>query len=499
MNDLDKELKLLLDEEQKRIIDANEKYIVVSACPGAGKTYTVVKRIEKELEQIKEYQGIIACSFSNEAANELKNRINKSTDISQSYIGTIDSFVLKCVIGPFINRYLKEKKILKVPIKKFDVTFPENNKDINIMTRLYDKNINIKAQADLYCKKWLENLNNGQYEISFPTYLLATAIVKMKIFNEYFSDRYTTIYIDEAQDLNYFQHILINELKNNTNINIVMVGDPNQSIYQFRGARPELFKKLENQGYCKYNIDVSVRCHPSIMFCANKIFNSSLKRDFKENRVKIINDLNFEFLKQLDENVYILTEYNNTAISLYEKFKKDYDIVYSKKLDSNSKDFNLNRDIIEELIKFYLNYDNIEDKYKYPIDQLMIMVQDINNKARKDKFYINNRKLNSYLSETLDILGILIKEETIEEIVEKLEDDKYKYAYYVCDKNNRIMTIHSSKGLEAKNIVIVLESSRIDEIFKNKLFVAITRGIEKVYIYCTDKFIEKKYINSLLI
>lgn len=498
MNNLDEELKLLLDEEQKNIIDANEKYIVVSAYPGAGKTYTVVRRIEKELNQIKEYQGIIACSFSNEAASELKNRINKSTDISQCYIGTIDSFVLKCVIGPFINRYLKEKNSLQVPIKKFDVVFPENNNDINTMTRLYDKNINVKAQADLYCKKWLENLKSGQYEISFPTYLLATAIVKMKIFNEYFSDRYTTIYIDEAQDLNFFQHILINELKSNTNINIVMVGDSNQSIYQFRGARPELFKNLEKQGYCKYNIDVSVRCHSSIMFCANKIFNNSLKKDFKDNRVKLINELNSEFLQQMNGNVYILTEYNNTAISLYEEFKKDYDIVYSKKLDSNFKDFNLNRDIIEELIKFYLNYDNIEDKYKYPIDQLMIMVQDINNKVRKNEFYVNNRKLNSYLSETLAVLGILIKNETMDEIVKKLEDDKYRYAYYVCDKNNRIMTIHSSKGLEAKNIVIVLESNRIDDIFKNKLFVAITRGIENVYIYCTDRFLGKNYINSLL-
>ena len=48
------------------------------------------------------------------------------------------------------------------------------------------------------------------------------------------------------------------------------------------------------------------------------------------------------------------------------------------------------------------------------------------------------------------------------------------------------MTIHSSKGLEANNIVIVLESWKIDEEFKNKLFVAITRARKNVYIYCTE-------------
>ena len=92
----------------------------------------------------------------------------------------------------------------------------------------------------------------------------------------------------------------------------------------------------------------------------------------------------------------------------------------------------------------------------------------------------------------------MLSEDTISEIVKKLEDEKYKYAYYVCDKNNRIMTIHSSKGLEANNIIIVLESWKIDEEFKNKLFVAITRAKENVYIYYTERFAGKAFIINLL-
>lgn len=498
MNNIDKELKDILNEEQNNIIKSDEKYIMVSACPGAGKTYTIVRKIEKELETIKEFQGIIACSFSNEAANELKSRINKSIDTSQSYIGTIDSFVLKFIIGPFINRYLKEKGELDEPVKINSIVFPENYNEINLMTRLYDKSLEVRKNANEYCITWMKTLKNGEYEISFPTYLLAAKIVKMKIFNEYFSDRYTSLYIDEAQDLNFFQHILINEIKNNTNINIIMVGDPNQSIYQFRGARPELFNDLINKGYHKYNIDVSVRCHASIMYYANKIFNSSLTKTFEDNHVKIIDNINLELLRKMEENIYILTENNSTAISLYEEFKDDYDIIYSKKLDLNNKEFNLNRDIIEELIRFYLNYDNIEDKYKYPIDQLMIMIQELNKKVKRNDFKIKNRALNEYLEETTKSLNILLSEDTINEIVKKLEDEKYKYAYYVCDKNNRIMTIHSSKGLEANNIVIVLESWKIDEAFKNKLFVAITRAKENVYIYYAERFAGKEFVTNLL-
>lgn len=45
---------------------------------GSGKTYTVVKRIEKELQEIETYQGIIACSFTKEASEELKKESIKS-------------------------------------------------------------------------------------------------------------------------------------------------------------------------------------------------------------------------------------------------------------------------------------------------------------------------------------------------------------------------------------------------------------------------------------
>ena len=60
MINLSDEAKRILDEEQANIINSKKKYIYVSACPGSGKTYTVVKKIEKELQKIESYQGIIA-------------------------------------------------------------------------------------------------------------------------------------------------------------------------------------------------------------------------------------------------------------------------------------------------------------------------------------------------------------------------------------------------------------------------------------------------------
>ena len=121
---IDIELKKILDAQQERIINDTNKYLCVSACPGAGKTYTLIKKIEKEIENLKDYQGIIACSFTKEASKEIKNRLgNKNNKLENCFIGTIDSLVLNLIIRPFLNRYLFEAKVIehRISIETMDL------------------------------------------------------------------------------------------------------------------------------------------------------------------------------------------------------------------------------------------------------------------------------------------------------------------------------------------------------------------------------------------
>lgn len=348
-------------------------------------------------------------------------------------------------------------------------------------------------------------MKNNEYEISFPSYFFASYIVKTDIFKNWFNNKYTTIYVDEAQDLNYFQHYFFDTLKSVTNINIVMVGDANQSIYQFRGARPKLFKGLPQKGYTEYKIDVSVRCHPSIIYYANKIFDNSLERKFNtESHIQIIDSIDKDFLNTLKNHTFILTESNKTAQEMYELYKDDFDIIYTKKLDLDYKKYNdyyLNSDIIDELLKYYLNYNNILDKYKYPFEKIEPILHNCNSKIRQREFIIyKTTKLTKFLANSCNILGIQISLDTINEIENKLEDEKYKYNYYIVDKKNRIMTIHSSKGLENDNVVIVLNNkyNNINDEFKNKLFVAITRAKNNVYIFSENNDTVSEFIKNLV-
>ena len=189
---------------------------------------------------------------------------------------------------------------------------------------------------------------------------------------------------------------------------------------------------------------------------------------------------------------------------MYELYKNDYDIIYTKKIDIDKEmysDYYTNSDILDELIKYYLNYDNILDKYKYPFENLEPILLNCNIKIKPYDFNLSKvLNLQDFLFNSCAKLNISISKETIDKIVDILEDEKYKYNYYIVDKKNKIMTIHTSKGLEADNVIIILDNEygKINDVFKNLLFVAITRAKKNVYIISKNNEKIKNYITKII-
>ena len=490
MKYLNKELSDILTAQQKEIIMSNEDLIMVEACPGAGKTFTIVQRICKELNDNEEDTGVIACSFTNESSDELRKRLERLMDVSNCFVGTLDSFILSEINGKFINRYLNSKNLLKHRIIIENVVFPKNSNYVNSLTCGKEG----KEKVDRYFHEWYEKLLSGTYEISFPSYMLASYIVDSAYFDEIYTVKYSTIYIDEAQDLNFYQHKFIEALHRNTNIKVVMVGDSNQSIYHFRGANPLMFKNLVKNGYKKYIINVSVRCHPSISYYANKIVdfdNSMINQDDKyEKRIEYIDDINVDFLKSIGNNLFILCESGKCCEKIYNQVKNDFKIYYVKPIDINSDSYVDYRDLLEKIIKFYYNFDNPVAKNIYSIDDFRGFLLGINTKIKEeDILVLESDTVGEYIKRIISLLGIYIEEDVVKEIENCLKDDVHKYYYYTSEMDNRIMTIHASKGLENDCVIICLEQRfAFDEEYRNKLFVAITRAVDKVYLYQTSDF-----------
>ena len=102
-------MKHQISEEQCKILNAKGN-IVVTANAGAGKTFILVEKINKTIEENKNHKTIAAITFTRKAANEIKNRLKMDT--ANIYVGTNDSFVLEEIIRPFFKDIYPTKYII---------------------------------------------------------------------------------------------------------------------------------------------------------------------------------------------------------------------------------------------------------------------------------------------------------------------------------------------------------------------------------------------------
>jgi DNA helicase-2/ATP-dependent DNA helicase PcrA len=492
-----KKLEVLI-EQQKKIIEAEDNLIVVSAGPGSGKTHTISNKIAKEIELLEDYQGVIACSFTRLASNELKERVESLIETKYSYIGTFDSFVLNEIIVPFGEKYVLETKNIKLNINKYNIVFPEDITLVNDLTRRYNSSSDYILIKD-YVYKWFQNYKTGTFEISFPSYLFAKSILEKSFeCRDYLKSRYSSIYIDEAQDLNSFQHILIKSISEQLDLKVVMIGDSNQSIYAFRGAKPQQFISLVEKGYVEYNIDISVRCHNSIMYFANKFVKPKrvINIPIDINLVKRYSS--FDEIDTIDrifsKNTLILTFSNARAEELSQLCnEKGYEVRYSKQIEIQDREFKGNYyDLIEELLLFYYNYGNDNLKLTYSYSDIIEYFENLDLfdiKLVKEFIERTDISVYDYLQGFFILIDPNDYSNEIMNIVSQLETPSHRDHYLRQVDVNRAMTIHSSKGLEADNVILIVENDwNLNEEYRRKLFVAFTRTREELHIVLQGRF-----------
>lgn len=367
----------LLTKQQDEIISSKEKFLIVTASPGSGKTYTLVEKLFKEInEQTYGNKGFIGCSFTNEASNQLKTKLSSKISLEKSFVGTLDSFILSEIISPFKNRYLAKKDPSIKPIDKLVVSIPPLNK--KTLNEITSKGFGHSKQES-YTKDWEKNLSLGQYEVSFPSYIIAVKMIEeLKVLSLYLKSKYYGIYIDEAQDLNEFQHYFVNYIKEKLKLNVFLIGDINQSIYSFRGARPETLKSLINNDYKHLSIDISIRCHQSILSFSNKIIgNDDYIAPSDEDKVYIHDvfkkEIVDDIISRTDEVLFLSSQdYQLTKIDKVSE-RYGWGFQYSKRLDFkelNSKFIEVYYDLLNELLMFYFNFRNSNPKLVYSLSKI---------------------------------------------------------------------------------------------------------------------------------
>ena len=121
-----KKKKLELDKIQKEIVNSNENKILVIAGSGSGKTRVLTERIKRLINDGVPSENIVAITFTNFAADEMKERLGSI--IGEAFIGTIHSYANKILLANNIStvRYIEEEDFDKFfeLIKNNNVTFP---------------------------------------------------------------------------------------------------------------------------------------------------------------------------------------------------------------------------------------------------------------------------------------------------------------------------------------------------------------------------------------
>ena len=248
--------------DQKEAIETIDSNLQIIACAGSGKTGVVSQRIVHILKTVKDIkpENIVAFTFTDKAAGELKSRIYKLAKeqigelngLAEMYIGTIHSFCLN-ILQDYLPEYQKYSVLDEVKTKLFvDKNFNEiGMKHLDMEkykdTDVYINLVNILRESEVDHKSLPEKymLAVSSYDKCFvDAYFLDYTMIMQKLLEQLEKDknlrdklakRIKYLTVDEYQDVNPIQEKLIKSIYR-MGANVCVVGDDDQTIYQWRGS-----------------------------------------------------------------------------------------------------------------------------------------------------------------------------------------------------------------------------------------------------------------------
>ena len=253
-----------LNEDQRNAVTSEKQHLLVLAGAGSGKTRVLVHKIAWEVEALgRNPSAIMAVTFTNKAANEMRSRIEEllQSPILDSWVGTFHGLSHK-----LLKRFHKEAelssgftildsddqlRIVKRISKELsldEATWPARqsqwqinswkddglrSKDVDEKGDFYTETVNkIYKEYEKVCKND-DLVDFGELLLKSYEILVASPSVKT-----FFQSRFQSILIDEFQDTNTIQYKWLREIASD-NANVTAVGDDDQSIYGWRGAKVE--------------------------------------------------------------------------------------------------------------------------------------------------------------------------------------------------------------------------------------------------------------------
>ncbi|QMS84883.1 ATP-dependent helicase [Candidatus Xianfuyuplasma coldseepsis] len=298
MNDL----LIGLNEKQREAVLQTEGPVMAIAGAGSGKTSVLTKRIAYLIfEKNVNPQNILAITFTNKAANEMKQRVRQALGINtyDMWISTFHSMGAR-ILRDYIERLGYKRNFQIIDDDDTHQLVKNLMKKSNIDTKLFNpkiiRNLVLKMKFDEDFIKSIEAPINEVVAIiykKYQSYLFESNLVDfedlllltIKLLKQeqdvkaYFNNKFHYVLVDEFQDTNNVQYELI-KLLVNENKNIFIVGDEDQSIYAFRGANIENINKFKRdyKNYYLVLLEQNYRSTNNILNAANNIIQNNSTR-----------------------------------------------------------------------------------------------------------------------------------------------------------------------------------------------------------------------------
>ncbi len=285
-------------QEKQRAVDYRGGHLQLIACAGSGKTETVSRRVAALVAEGVEPRSIVAFTFTERAAEELKSRIYRKVEEAKGraflgrlgplFVGTIHSYCFKMLQDndPRYGNYdvLDEHRHAGLLARTFyelglDSVFNKKFKGIEAFKRIADVIGNELIDSDMLveseigeCYRQYVDMLDRFHVLTFQM-IIARAVTSLKdprIFQKVHGPLRHLV-VDEYQDINPAQEELI-RLLSRLPVELCVVGDDDQSIYEWRGSKVENIITFSRryQGVERFRLLFNRRSRPRIIQCANK-------------------------------------------------------------------------------------------------------------------------------------------------------------------------------------------------------------------------------------
>ena len=585
---------------QKKAIEHGAGPLMVLAGPGSGKTFVITHRIKYLIEGPGINPAhILVVTFSRAAAKEMKDRFEKLCKKSPVTFGTFHSVffnLLKTAYG-FGSEQIASDELRYTIIKELIKRNAIENEDINTLAGNLLNEIALVKQDNISIKNYYSNsISSDTFKKIYSDYESELEARGKLDFEDMLSltyellsersdilkavqNRYRYILVDEFQDINFLQYNII-KLMAGEKQNITVVGDDDQSIYRFRGARPEIMLGFERDFRIvkKVFLDINFRSSTQIVNASTKLISFNSKRFPKSFKAKngdgapvsliefknpflevnsIIKDIK-DYIKSGQDinNIAVLYRTNLSPRLLIERLMRNNIPFTIRDAIPNLFDHWVAKDIISyiklainmgdksDLLRIsnkpnrYISRDSLSssradietlfdyyDDKSYMIKRIVELREHLrtikNLKPATALRYIRNVVgYDEYIEEYCDMNGV--ESDDCYSILGDLENsaaeyntfnewfvhmDEYKDELIEArkksnenDKGVRLMTFHSSKGLEFDIVYIIdvnegsvpyKKAKGVDEIEEERrmFYVAMTRARKKLFIcYCVENF-----------